>query len=151
MTDTVIATERATLPIFDAAELAKASGRALADARKRLQELERLPLEDVSAQTILDVWDDVSIGLEDAFGPISLLNSVHPDQAVRDAADRALIEESVFMTELFQNEQLYERVLRVAPATGAQKQLRKDLLEAFEDSGVALPPEKRTRFQAVSA
>jgi len=41
------------------------------------------------------------------------LNSVHPEAGVRDAGDRALIEESVFMTELFQNEPLYERVRRV--------------------------------------
>ena len=150
MADTVIDTERATLPIFDAAALTKAANRALAEARRRLQELERLPLDSVSAQSVLDAWDDVSIGLEDAYGPISLLNSVHPDKAVRDAADRALIEESVFMTELFQNEQLYERVRCVVPSTSSQKQLQKDLLEAFEDSGVALPAEKRQRFKEIS-
>src|SRR3954454_11754326 len=144
------ANERATLPIFDAEELTKAAGRALADARKALQELERLPVDAVSAETVLDAWDRVSIRLEDAFGPISLLNSVHPDGAVRDAADRALIDESVFMTELFQNEELYARVRRVAPSTSAQAQLQKDLLEAFEDSGVALPPEKRQRFKEIS-
>jgi thimet oligopeptidase len=144
------ANERATLPIFDAAELTKEAGRALADARRALQELEKLPLAAVSAETVLDAWDRVSIRLEDAFGPISLLNSVHPDGAVRDAADRALIEESVFMTELFQNEALYERVRRVSPANSAQTQLQKDLLEAFEDSGVALPPEKRQRFKEIS-
>jgi thimet oligopeptidase len=54
------------------------------------------------------------------------------------------------MTELFQNEQLYERVRRVVPRTNAQKQLQKDLLEAFEDSGVSLPAEKRDRFKAIS-
>lgn len=150
MADTVTIAERATIPIFDADELAKRAGRALSEARVALQEIERLPLEAVSAESVLDTWDRMAIGLEDVFGPISLLNSVHPDTAVRDAADRALIEESVFMTELFQNEQLYERVRRVAPATGAQTQLRKDLLEAFEDSGVALPPEKRERFKEIS-
>jgi len=31
-----------------------------------------------------------------------------------------------------------------------QKQLQKDLLEAFEDSGVVLAAEKRDRFQAIS-
>ena len=114
-----------------------AANRALAEARKALQELERTPVDAVSAEAVLDAWDRVSIGLEDAYGPVSLLNSVHPDGAVRDAADRALIEESVFMTELFQNEQLYERVRRVVPSTNSQKQLQTDLLEAFEDSGVS--------------
>jgi thimet oligopeptidase len=150
MAQTTITAERATLPIFNAEELTKAAGRALAEARTKLQALERLPLEGVTAEAVLDAWDRVSIGLEDAFGPISLLNSVHPDAAVRDAADRALVEESVFMTELFQNEQLYERVRRVLPSTSAQTQLRKDLLEAFEDSGVALPADKRQRFKEIS-
>src|SRR5947208_2063215 len=78
------------------------------------------------------------------------MRGVWADGAVRDAADRALIDESVFMTELFQNEQLYQRVRRVVPSTNSQKQLQKDLLEAFEDSGVALPPEKRQRFKEIS-
>src|SRR5438552_1985304 len=150
MADTIIASDRATLPIFDAGALTKAAGRALAEARQALQELERLPIEAVSAEAVLDAWDRVAIGLEDAFGPVSLLNSVHPDGAVRDAADRALIDESVFMTELFQNEQLFERVRRVAPRTSAEKQLQKDLIESFEDSGVALALEKRQRFRAIS-
>src|SRR5256714_4757847 len=150
MADTIALAERATIPIFDAGELAKSAARVLGEARERLAAIERMPIEAVSAQSVLDAWDRVAIGLEDAFGPISLLNSVHPDGAVRDAADRALIEESVFMTELFQNEQLYERVRRVLPSSGAQTQLRKDLLEAFEDSGVALPAEKRQRFKEIS-
>ncbi|MEK6375964.1 MAG: M3 family metallopeptidase [Acidobacteriota bacterium] len=150
MADTITLNERATIAVFDADELPKAAARSLAEARVALEEIERLPLEGVTAAGVLEAWDRVAIGLEDAYGPISLFNSVHPDAAVRDAADRALIEESVFMTELFQNEQLYERVRRVVPSTGAQKQMQKDLLEAFEDSGVALPPEKRQRFKEIS-
>ena len=120
------------------------------EARSRLEKIERLPLDSVTARSVLDTWDDAATVMEDAFGPISLLNSVHPEAAVRDAADRALIDESVFMTELFQNIELFERVRRVVPETAAQKQLQKDLIESFEDSGVALPPEKRQRFRAIS-
>jgi len=141
---------RATIPIYDAAALNAAADEALAEARRRLAVIERLPLEAVSPESVLDAWDGIAMMLEDAYGAISLLNSVHPDAAVRDAGDRALIEESVFMTELFQNEQLYERVRRVVPRTNPQKQLQKDLLEAFEDSGVSLPAEKRNRFKAIS-
>jgi thimet oligopeptidase len=150
MADTITLAERATLPIYDADALTQAAARALDEARTALAEIERVPPDAVTPAAVLDAWDSVAIGLEEAFGPISLLNSVHPEAAVRDAADRALIDESVFMTELFQNEQLYERVLRVVPANNAQTQLRKDLLEAFEDSGVALPAEKRQRFKEIS-
>lgn len=141
---------RATIPIYDATALSAAAAGALAEARRRLAVIERLPLEAVSPESVLDAWDGIAMMIEDAYGPISLLNSVHPDAGVRDAGDRALIEESVFLTELFQNEQLYERVRRVVPRTNPQKQLQKDLLEAFEDSGVSLAPEKRDRFKAIS-
>jgi thimet oligopeptidase len=127
-----------------------AAEQVLAEARRRLAVMERLPLEAVTPESVLDAWDGIAMMLEDAYGAISLLNSVHPEAGVRDAGDRALIEESVFMTELFQNEQLYERVRRVVPRTNAQKQLQKDLLEAFEDSGVSLAAEKRDRFKVIS-
>ena len=142
---TPMAAERPTIPILTAAELRELSANALKTARERFAAIETAPLESV-----LDVWDNTSIGLEDAFGPISLLNSVHPDGDVRDAGDDALIEESVFMTELFQNEALFDRVRRVVPANAAQKQLQKDLIESFEDSGVALPPDRRARFKEIS-
>ncbi|MCU1348116.1 MAG: Thimet oligopeptidase, partial [Acidobacteria bacterium] len=136
---------RATIPIFTAEELTAAAAHVLDSARRRLRELETIPDEQ-----LLDEWDRTSILLEDAFGPISLLNSVHADAAVRDAADVALVHESSFLTDLFQNELLYERVRRVHPRSKAQLQLQKDLLEAFEDSGVSLPPEKRERYKVIS-
>jgi thimet oligopeptidase len=144
------AVDRATIPVWNAEELSAAASQALAAASARLAQIEALPLDALTPQAVLDAWDDTAMLLEDAFGPVSLLNSVSPDQAVRDTADRALIDESVFMTELFQNERLYERVVAVVPQTPAQQQLKKDLLEAFEDSGVSLPVEKRERFKQIS-
>jgi thimet oligopeptidase len=41
-------------------------------------------------------------------------------------------------------------VRAVKPHSIAEKQLQKDLLEAFEDSGVALPPGRRARFKEIS-
>ncbi|HEV8660590.1 MAG TPA: M3 family metallopeptidase [Thermoanaerobaculia bacterium] len=143
-------TVRTALPIFNADELRAAAKNALAEARRRYEQIESVPLEDAGAATVLDPWDRAAILLEDAFGPISLLNSVHPDQSVRDAADDALLEESSFITALFQNEALFERVRRIKPHSSAEKQLQKDLIEAFEDSGVALPIERRKRFKEIS-
>lgn len=150
MTETISPASRPTIPLFTADELLEASKRVLAEAREALRRIEHLPFERLSPETVLDAWDRVSISIEDVFGPVSLLNSVHPEASVRDSADHALIDESVFMTELFQNEALYERVRRVQPASAAQKQLQKDLMEAFEDSGVSLPAAKRERFREIS-
>ncbi|HEX3581040.1 MAG TPA: M3 family metallopeptidase, partial [Thermoanaerobaculia bacterium] len=142
--------ERALIPILSAADVRSVSERALDEAKRRVAEIEDVPLDAVTPENILDAWDRAAIVIEDAFGPVSILNSVHPGKDVRDAGDDALLAESSFLTELFQNERFYERVRAVATHTMAQKQLRKDLLEAFEDSGVALPPEKRERFKAIS-
>ena len=143
-------TDRATIPVFDAGELRDAAAAALHEAKRRMDEIASVSMSSVTPASVLDAWDRTSIVIEDVYGPISLLNSVHPDKSVRDAADQALIDESVFMTEVFQNEALYERVRSVVPATAAQRQLQKDLLESFEDSGVALSPAKRQRFREIS-
>src|SRR5581483_4407442 len=150
MTDAPTVAARATIPILSAEEVTSRAKAALAEARWQFERIERLPLDGVTPRAVLDTWDDASIAMENAFGPISLLNSVHPERAVRDAADAALIEESAFTTEVFQNERLFERVRRVVPVSVAQKQLQKDLIESFEDRGVALPLEKRQRFRAIS-
>ena len=54
-----------------------------------------------------------------------------------------------FHVEVLQNEALFERVRAVTPATPPHARLKKDLIEAFEDSGVALPPEPRARAKAI--
>lgn len=142
--------ERATIPLLDAAEVMRAAEEALTRARELLSRIELLPLDESNVERVLDVWDDTGTILENSFGVISLLNSVHPNKAVRDACDGALVQESIFLTEVFQNEDFYARVMRVRPDSIASRELHKHLLEAFEDSGVSLAPEKRTRFKEIS-
>jgi len=142
--------ERPTIPIFDASDVDRACQTALARARVLLAKIEAVSLDAVTVENVLDVWDDTATVLEEAFGPISLLNSVHPDSGVRDAADVALVQESSFLTDVFQNEAFYARVQRVIPHSIAAREMHKHLLEAFEDSGVSLPPEKRQRFKEIS-
>jgi thimet oligopeptidase len=144
------AAERAAIPILDADQVIRASEETLARAKELLSRIESLPIEDADVERVLDAWDAAGIVMEDAFGVISLLNSVHPDKAVRDACDVAMVQESIFLTEVFQNEAFYARVERVRPHSIASRELRKHLLEAFEDSGVSLPPEKRDRFKEIS-
>ena len=135
--------ERPTLPNLTADEVTLTAERALATARSMLEDIG-------DASSVLQAWDDVATVVEDAFGPISLLNSVHPDKAVRDASDVALVQESSFLTEVFQDETFYGAVRRVDAQSPADRELRKHLLEEFEDSGVSLDPEKRQRFRDIS-
>ena len=75
------------------------------------------PSPTVTPERVLDEWDANSTALEDIVGPIAILNNVHPDKAVRDAADAAMRDISSFHVEVLQNEALFERVRAVAPQT----------------------------------
>src|SRR5260370_601074 len=54
-----------------------------------------------------------------------------------------------FRLELFQNEKIYARFHRAGLADAIDRKLKQDVVEAFEDTGVALPPEKRARMKAI--
>jgi thimet oligopeptidase len=142
--------ERVTIPILTAADVAAAAEAALGRGRELLALIQAIPVEEADVERVLDAWDETAIVVEDAFGSISLLNSVHPDKEVREACDVALVQESSFLTEVFQDEALYERVRHVTPRSEAARELQKHLIESFEDSGVSLPLEKRERFKEIS-
>ena len=141
---------RVTLPILDAVTLEAACRQMLADARVAFDRIAALPLDEVTAASVLDQWDAIAIALENIEGPIAILNNVHPDKSVRDAADAAVRSLSSFQVEIFQNEDLYRRVQAVSPTTPAETQFRKDLVESFEDTGVTLPPDRRARAKAIA-
>ena len=122
----------------------------LADAREAFDRLATLPMHAVSPASVLDEWDRIAIALENIEGPIAILNNVHPDKAVRDAADDAVRQLARFQVEIFQNEALFARVSAVQPGTPIEAQFRKDLVEAFEDTGVSLAPDRRARTKAIA-
>ncbi|HSJ98075.1 MAG TPA: M3 family metallopeptidase, partial [Myxococcota bacterium] len=77
--------------------------------------------------------------------PIANLGSLHPDKAVRDAAEPCLQQYAALNTDLFQDEALYRRLRQAKAAGRHEEKLLRNLGEGFEDSGVALPPDKRAR------
>ncbi len=141
---------RPSIPIADAAELRALWDRALSEARRGYARIAAMALDEASVATVLDEWDRISTLLEDVVGPVAILNSVHVDREVRDEGDKILLELSSFTTELFQDVVLFDRVNAVDPRTDAERQLKKDLVEAFEDSGVALAADRRARVRELS-
>ena len=67
----------------------------------------------------------------------------------RDAGDACVLKVTKFNTDLFQNEKLFKRIQGVKTANAHQAMLKKDLIEGFEDTGVALPPVKRKRAKEI--
>jgi len=144
------ASVRPTIPIYDAASLAEACGTGLADAARLIKRLETMPLGNAGARDLLDRWDRLRIRLEDFEGPVDLTANVSPDAATRSAAEACESKTTRFETELYQNGALYARIKALTARTGPAAKMRKDLLDTFEDNGVALAPDKRARLKAIA-
>lgn len=136
---------RPLVPLLDAAAITRACEEGLQRHRKTIAVMESKP----GAAAIFAEWNRLQIEIENVSNPIYLLGSVHPDKAARDAAEPCLQKYTTFSTELFQNEKLYARVNAARPANARQAKLKKDLMEGFEDSGVALPPAQRARAREI--
>jgi thimet oligopeptidase len=143
------AAARVTLPIYDAAGLNKTCTAALARGKKDVAALEGVSAQQATIANTLNAWNGMQMRLEDATGPIDLYANVSPDEKVRAAADKCLLKVTSFATDLFQNEKLYTALKAVRPATPHQKQFRQNLLDRFEDTGVALAAEKRSRVKKI--
>jgi thimet oligopeptidase len=144
------APERTTIPILDDVTVKAACTQSITDATAELEKLKALPVDQAGVENVLNAWDRNVIAAENVLGPVAILANVHPDKKVRDAADDCLVKYSSFETEIYQNEQLFQRVNAVKTSNQAQARLRTDLIEAFEDSGVALPKEKRARAKEIT-
>jgi len=136
---------RPLVPVLDAATIDARCDGELAKLRARKAAMEN----GRGAGAILAEWNRLSIESGDFVNPVYLLANVDPDRATRDAAQRCVEKLIPFETELFQSEALYARVKSLAPRDAVERIYRAELLDAFEDSGVALPPEKRARAKAL--
>ena len=163
------ASTRPTLPLYTVDEIPVVCDKAIAAARASLATIESLPLPNASVKTVLHAINRMQIIVEDVESPVYLLSNAHPDKAVRDAAEECLLKFSAFGTDWLQSEKLYRRVVAVKvaaapdarrassgvagaakhPAAGPDAKLKKDLIESFEDTGVALPPAKRERMKSI--
>lgn len=141
--------DRTTIPIIDAPTITAACTQAIDDARDRAAKWAAMPLDQVATE-VLNKWDEGNIAIEDIVGPAAILANVHTDKKTRDAANDCLVRITSLQTEIFQNEELYKRVVAVKPSTPVQEKFKRDLLEGFEDSGVTLPKDKRARAKEIT-
>ncbi len=141
--------QRVVVPVYDAAQIKSVCAAAIATARQQIGEIEVVPVAGTSVANTIDAWNRMSIEAENAFDLIYLLGSVHTEKAVRDAADECILKATEMRTAFMQREALYRRFVAVKPATAHQRKLRRDLLDEFEDTGVALGAEARDRVKAI--
>jgi len=130
----------------DAAALAAACDRDLAGAQARVRVLEQHPPD----ADWLAAWDDLNAYIQDVSGPPDLLLNVHPDKAIRDAAEACTLRWAEFGSTLGQNETIYRAAIKVEPHDEIDREFKAFSLEGFEDSGVGLEPARRARAKALS-
>ncbi|NCT84681.1 MAG: Zn-dependent oligopeptidase [Comamonadaceae bacterium] len=117
----------------------------LQGARQRVAQLEKRRVD----AGWLAAYDDLTVYLEDHQGPNDFILNVHPDKAIRDAAQACSLRWADFGSSLGQNEKLY-RALQKAPRKDAtDAELVRLASGQFEDSGVALPKAKRERAKQI--
>jgi thimet oligopeptidase len=134
------------LPGFGApAEVDTACEVGLKGAKQRVAQLEKRKTD----AGWLAAYDDLTVYFEDHQYPIDFILNVHPDKAVRDAAQACSLRWADFSSSLGQNEKLY-RALKKAPKKDAiDAELVRLASGQFEDSGVALPKAKRERAKQI--
>ena len=129
----------------DAAALKAACTKNLATVQVAVRKLEK----QKAGPRWLASYDEVNALAEDLVGPIYLLSNVHPDKPMRDASEACELRWQDFFSTLGQNETLYRTTKQLKPRDTIDRELVKNTVESFEDSGVSLPPEQRKRAKAI--
>jgi len=140
------ASPNATLvTLYDAAGLTQACDKGLADVRKAIGVMAARS----GPGDILGEWNRLFILTEDASNVPSLFATLHPNKEVRAAAEECEQKFSALNTELNQNVKVFTRLKAYVPTNPRQEKLRRDLMQGFQDSGAALPPDKRARAKQI--
>lgn len=120
--------------------------RNIAATQEAVRRLERQP----AGTHWLAAYDDINALAEDLAGPVYLISNVHPDKAVRDAAEACELKWQDLFSTLGQNEALFKAARQVKARDAIDREFLKVTLEGFEDAGVSLPPDKRARAKAIN-
>lgn len=129
----------------NAADIRAACESGLKGAGQRVKELERRVVD----KGWLAALDDLYAYQEDVQYPIEFVLNVHPDKAVRDAAQVCSQRWAEFSSALGQNEKLYSGLKKAPAADAIDRELVRISLGQFEDSGVALVGAKRARAKQI--
>jgi thimet oligopeptidase len=129
-------------------EFVRANGKELIRARAAVSRLKSLP---PSLET-LRAWDETTAAVSDASARASLLRSVHPDAAMREAGERCEQEAEALSTELALDPEVYAPLSRVDAAAEdeATRWYLFRLLRDFRRAGVDKDPATRARIRGLN-
>lgn len=124
-------------------------------AQQIIDEFVELDSASCSKELLLQKLDAFCALVHTQVGVLELVQSVHPDKAVRDAAEKQSLALQAYSLEHFAaNTKIYALTKAVyaqcsATCTPEEKHLFTDLLDSFKKAGLELLPEKRKQVLAL--
>jgi thimet oligopeptidase len=141
--------------VLQADHIPEATRATLASAQALLDSILTVPAEQRTFRNTVLAIDDIYALIGRVEDPIYLMGAVHPDEAIREAADSSIIRFERWLTDFGLNENLYRAVATYAESaeasslTGVEKRLLDDILKDFRRQGLGLPPEKKEKVRAL--
>ncbi len=141
---------RTTIPVLSAEQISVLCTQGIEDLKQRVSQMEEIKAytPDGSIQFVKE-WNRLAMAIDDLHGPVYLLSQVSPDENVRKSAEVCDTQMRTFNTDLYLNEKLYRNVRQSRSTDNVGRKLRKDILNDFEDAGVALLPKKQERIREI--
>ncbi|MCZ4497776.1 MAG: Peptidase [Marmoricola sp.] len=101
---------------------------------------------------ILQLWNDASISLANAYAVTGLLSSVHPDAAVVELAEKIEAEVRRFSSDLYLDREVFDQLssLREDPLDEGARRVLRDALRAFRRTGVDRDEQVRARIRELN-
>ena len=99
---------------------------------------------------LLSELDTMTRRAEDTLGPLGVLVAVSPRKTIRDAGEACDRSYQAYASRFLQNAKVYARLQQVNPSDEIDHRFLRDTLDAFEDSGVALPAERQQRVREIN-
>ena len=148
-----------TLPPFDAItpEHIEPAITELTDGGLKALEAQLKALESVSWQSLVAPLESRDDQLSQAWSPVSHLNGVANNEALRGAYEKCLAKLSAYSTALGQHEGLYQAYEQLLASdefdqlNQAQQQSIHNAVRDFKLAGVALPADKKARYADIQA
>ncbi len=142
---------------IDAEQVVPAIDNVLASNRQAIDSLLKNPPSPLTWENTALVLDEINEKLSKTWSPVSHLNAVMNNEALRVAYEACLPKLSSYSTEMGQNKPLYElyQALNNSPAANnfntSQQSILKHILRDFHLSGIDLPPAAQQRYGEIQA
>lgn len=120
----------------------------LKQAEARLTDV-TLGTEPPGPELLVEV-DAMTRRAEDTLGPLAVLVAVSPHKAIRDAGDACDRDYQAYASRFLQNAAAHARLQQVNVSDDIDRRFLRDTLDAFADSGVALPADRQQRVREIN-